>query len=378
MLLESQKIIVAHIRDSSGVYGAERVILALGKNPDKTRFSIMILCLRNEKEKSENLILEAKRLGIDVTPVDVRGRIDFNGIMKVRSILREKNVKILHCHDFKSNFYGLLASINLDIKRVVTMHGSTRDSFLKKVYLFLDEMFVYRFFNKIIAVSWDISKQLKKKGIKSRKIQVIQNGLDFHAMGPGVSKSIFETPLNIPDGDKVIGVIGRLYPDKGHRYFLDAFSRVCRTYPCTKALIVGEGPLKNDIKKKIIDLSVEENVILSGFRSDMEYIYSRIDLLVIPSLREGLPYVLLEAMGSKVPVLATAVGDIPLLVENGVTGYLVSAGESEGLEKGMMDLLSNPIKAKEMAERGYRVVLEKFSAERMVRNTETLYMSLVN
>lgn len=367
-----------HIRDSSGIYGAERVILTLGEHINKNRFKFSVLCMKSEDGNGEKLISEANQLGIRTIPVNVRGRTDFNAILNIRKILKENAVSIFHSHDFKSNFYGLLASINLPIKRVTTAHGSTRDSMMKRAYLFWDERFVYKFFDKIVAVSQNTGIELEKRHVRSKKIEIIQNGLDPTSIEKEKDRTGFEKPLNIPKGHKVVAIIGRLYPDKGHQYFLYAFSKVYQKYPSIKALIFGEGPAEDKIAKQIHDLKLDNRVSLCGVRSDMKNVYKQIDFLVIPSLREGLPYVLLEAMASKVPILATSVGDIPLLIENGVTGYLVSPGESEGLEKGMIDLLSNPTKAREMAKKAYRVVLEKFSADRMVRNTEKLYMSLLN
>lgn len=372
----NNRIHIIHIRDSSGIYGAERVILTLGRNIDTKRFKVSVLCMRNENGDGERLISKANELGIQTIAVNVKGRIDFNAMLNIRRIFKENAVSIFHSHDFKSDFYGLLASINLPIKRVTTAHGSTRDSIMKKVYLYWDEKVIYRFFDKIVAVSENVGKELGKKNVSPEKIEIIQNGLDLNSIGKEDGRA--EKPLNIPEGHKVFAVIGRLYPDKGHKYFLDAFSKVCQKHPFVKALIFGDGPEKKNVLRQIHVLKLEDKAALCGVRSDMKNVYDQIDFLVIPSLREGLPYALLEGMASKVPIVATAVGDIPFVVENGVTGYLVPPGESGSLEKGMIDLLALPVKAKEMAERAYRLVLEKFSADRMVRNTENLYLSLVN
>lgn len=374
----NDRIHIMHIRDSSGIYGAERVILTLGQKIDKKRFKLSVLCMRSEDGNGEKLISKTDELGIQNIPVNVKGRMDFNAILNIRKIFRENTVSIFHSHDFKSNFYGLLASINLPIKRVTTAHGSTRDSIMKRAYLFWDERVGYRFFDKIVAVSENTGRELTKKHVNLEKIEIIQNGLDLESMEKEGDREGFEKPFNIFNRDKIFAVIGRLYPDKGHQYFLHAFSKLSQKDPSIKGLVLGDGPAKEKITRTIHTLKLENRVSLCGVRPDMKNVYNQIDFLIIPSLREGLPYVLLEAMASKVPVLATAVGDIPLLVENGVTGYLVAPGESEGLEKGMIDLLTNPIRAREMADRAYRVVVEKFSADRMVRKTEKLYTSLVN
>jgi glycosyltransferase involved in cell wall biosynthesis len=377
--LESkEKLNIMHIRDSGGIYGAERVILALGRYFDRKEFAVSILCIRKANGEAEKLIDKATQLGIQVIPIDVKGRLDFETIRGIKRIIKENDVDILHSHDFKSDFYALAVSLNKGIKRVATAHGSTRDSIIKRLYLCFDECIIYRFFNKVIAVSEGVRSELRRRYISDKSIQVIQNGFDFDSIENDGGYYTHEEPICVPEGHEVFGVIGRLFPDKGHRYFLNAFSKISQKYPSINAVIVGDGPLKQEIMAQIHQLGLENRVMVCGFRSDMKSIYEVIDFLVIPSLREGLPYVLFEAMASKIPVLATKVGDIPFLVEDGETGYLIASEDSKALERGMIQMLNNSIQAKEMAERAHRLVKEKFSAERMVRNTEKVYKSLFN
>jgi glycosyltransferase involved in cell wall biosynthesis len=371
------KINIIHVRDSCGVYGAERVILTLAKHIDENRFNFILLALKSNKSNSQEFIDNARQMGINVIVVPTRGRIDLLALIKIRKILKEKNVNILHSHDFKANFYSILASINIGVKRIVTSHGSTRDSLLKKAYLFLDEKISYKYFNKIIAVSEEISSYLKENHASPDKITVIQNGVDFSLLQSNLESDFSTKSYTHFNKNVVISVIGRLFPDKGHRFFLIAFSMVCKKHPSAMALIVGDGPLREELSNQIRKMNLEQNVFLCGARSDMKNVYKQTDFVVIPSLREGLPYVLLEAMACEIPVLATSVGDIPLLIQHEVTGYIVSSGDSKALEKYMIELINNPEKAKEMAVRGKQFVIENFSAKKMVKKVEKLYLSLI-
>lgn len=371
------KTTVVHIRDSRGIYGAERVILSLGTNIDGDEYDFILLCMIHADGAGRDLVDNAKRLGIKVIPVDVKKKIDMVALGKIRSIFKTNNVSILHSHDYKANLYSLLASINLGIKRVLTNHGSTRDSFRKKLYLFISENVICRFYDKNIAVSKEIMEQILKRGVKPERVELIQNGIDPALLDWGVLRknNKFLPPKYLDE--KVYAVIGRLFPDKGHRLFLRAFVEVLKEFPNIKALIVGDGPAKKEIVEEIRKLALEEKVILCGARSDMENVYKQIDFLVIPSLREGLPYVLLEAMMFKIPVIASAVGEIPLIIKNEETGYLFSPGKIELMRKGMIDALKYPEKAKAMSERAYGLVVDRFSAEQMTRNTERLYRGLI-
>lgn len=371
-----QKIGIMHIRDSSGIFGAERVILTLAKNINRNEFDFMILCMRRGDGKSEKLISKAEKIGIKVFPVDVKGRLDIKAVWKINNIIKNNNISIFHSHDFKSDFYGLIASLNLGVKRVSTAHGSTRDSILKKAYLFINEGITYKFFDRIVAVAEDLRGFLEQNKILKEKIEVIQNGLDTELLEDETNCS-FAPPLPIKEGHTVFAVIGRLYPDKGHRYFIEALSKVYQRYPNITGLIIGDGPARTEITEQIKELNLEKAVFLCGVRTDMKNVYDAIDFLIIPSLTEGLPYVLLEAMANGIPVLSTSVGDIPHLIDHGSTGFLIDPGDIEGLSKYMMRFLKHTDKSQKMAQQGRDLILKNFSAKQMTEKTESLYRSLL-
>ena len=371
-----QKIGIMHIRDSSGIFGAERVILTLAKNINRNEFDFMILCMRRGDGKSEKLISKAEEIGIKVFPVDVKGRLDIKAVWKINNIIKNNNISIFHSHDFKSDFYGLIASLNLGVKRVSTAHGSTRDSILKKAYLFINERITYKFFDRIVAVAEDLRGFLEQNKILKEKIEVIQNGLDAELLEDETNCS-FAPPLPIKEGHMVFAVIGRLYPDKGHRYFIEALSKVYQRYPNVTGLIIGDGPARTEITEQIKELNLEKAVFLCGVRTDMKNVYDAIDFLIIPSLTEGLPYVLLEAMANGIPVLSTSVGDIPHLIDHESTGFLVDPGDIEGLVKYMLEFLNHTDKSQKMAQQGRNFILKNFSAKEMTEKTESLYRSLL-
>ena len=364
-----------HIRDSSGIFGAERVILTLARNINPSKARMELLCLRRKDGRSQRLMDAAGDLGLKVFPVDVRGRFDMSALMKIRSILRAQQVDIIHTHDFKSDFYGLLASLGTSILRVVTAHGSTRDSIRKKIYLLATERGTYQFFHKIIAVSKELNGYLLSCGLQPQKVTTIQNGIDVSLIRNTAAP--LEAPLPDMEGNVVFSVIGRLFPDKGHRYFLEAFKRVNQAYPQTIGLIIGDGPEEHSITGHIRRLKLEECVHNCGIRNNMGMIYDHTDCLVMPSLTEGLPYTLLEAMAKKVPIIASPVGDIPLLIKDGITGYLAEPGNVDDLEKKMLNFLNNPSMSADMASDAFRLVNERYSAVKMAKMTEELYHHII-
>lgn len=365
---------VIHVRDSNGIFGGERVILGLGKTLDRSRFDVSLLCMRRGNVRSDPLIREAEKQGIRVFPLDVRSRFDMSAIRAMRRIFVDNKIDLFHSHDFKSDFYALAASRKLGIRRVATAHGSTRDSLMKRAYLFLDERIVFRFFTHIIAVSEELVEQLKGKGLGANRVSLVENGLDLDSLYSGEP---LDLQLPIPAGSRVFSVVGRLFPDKGHRIFIEAFARLRNDYPEAIGLIVGDGPERESIERQVRALGIEKRVLLLGVRSDMGNIYRHSDFLIIPSLREGLPYVLLEAMAMKVPVLATRVGQIPKLVEESKIGCLVPPGDAAALSQGMRQLLEMGREVDTWAEKARLLVEKKYSVESMTRQVEQIYQRVL-
>jgi glycosyltransferase involved in cell wall biosynthesis len=371
------RINLAHIRDSSGLYGAEQVILALAQHVDHKRFNFLLVCLQDKEGSAQPLIQRAKELGIQVEVVAVSSTFDGNAVKALRTILRDRTIHILHTHDFKSTLYGMLSSINMSVKRVATVHGSVKHSFKIRTSLFLEEQILRYMFDRAIAVAEDIQLQLRRKGFREEQVRLIPNGIDlslFDSQLPTVGK---QDSRGVNKGAPVFGVVGRLVSDKGHVVFLNALARIKQNHRKVRALIVGSGPLREEIQNEIRHLGLEESVVLCGVRDDMPAVYRQIDCIVIPSLREGLPYVLLEAMANKIPVVASRVGDIPRLIWHGETGYLVPPENVDELQKHMMMVLENPDLSAKLAESGYRLVREGFSATRMVKEVEGVYELLM-
>lgn len=373
---------ILHVKDSSGIFGSERVILTLARNIDRDRFQLHLACMQHRDGRSRDFIEMARETGIQVIPVDANHRFEWSAISSLRRILKEGRIALVHTHDYKSDLYALIASMQLPVKRVVTSHGSTRDSWVKKLYLNIDEHLVYPKYDAVIAVSEDLGKALRNRGIRRpENIHVVQNGLDF---------GLLDSQKVLPDDPFaswiaslktrqafLIAVVGRLFPDKGHLFFLKAFERLKERHPNAKALIVGDGPEKDRLAAWIDAHHLEDRVFMCGFVSAMPAVYKAIDCLVMPSLTEGLPYTLLEALHCRVPVIATPVGDIPCLVKHEETGLLIRPADSEDIVAKLETLIHNPARTHLMAGKGEQLVENEFSAAAMARRTEELYDKLL-
>src|SRR5262249_22749043 len=179
--------------------------------------------------------------------------------------------------------------------------------------------------------------------------------------------------LNLDEGAKLIGIVARLQPVKGHRYFIEAAGRIAAVEPKAHFLLVGDGALRREIEEQAARVGVNDRVHLLGDRNDAALIAAGFDVAVSASLHEGLPNAVMEAMAAGAPVVATAVGGTPELVIDGATGFLVPPADVDALARRILDTLRNPESSARIAAQGRRRVLAQFGMRRMVESVERLY-----
>jgi glycosyltransferase involved in cell wall biosynthesis len=183
--------------------------------------------------------------------------------------------------------------------------------------------------------------------------------------------------LDIPTDHSVICTITHMEEHKGIKYLLESASLLLQSRNDVSFLIVGEGSLKEDLRKLCVVLKIKKNVTFAGERSDIPEILSLTDIFVLPSLREGLPLTILEAMACGKPVIATNVGGVPEVVKDGVSGTLVPPGDPEAIHGAMIELLGDTEKMNKIGSEGKRICNENFNSRIMVEKIEDLYDSLV-
>ncbi|MDH5769316.1 MAG: glycosyltransferase, partial [Nitrospirota bacterium] len=176
----------------------------------------------------------------------------------------------------------------------------------------------------------------------------------------------------------VVGTIGSLKYEKGHEYLLRAAKEVLESHTSVKFLIVGSGPLRNSLENNVKSLGIANDVIFTGYRKDVAELLSVMDIFVLPSVKEGLPMVLLEAMAAKKPIIATRVGAVPKVIRDNETGILVEPEDVYTLQRAIGNFLDDIVKAHGLALEGYERVKKDFSSEKMCRAYLTLYRELLS
>src|SRR3990167_2056629 len=183
---------ILHLRSSGGFFGAEGGILNLARELNDSNHVNFIVCINNRGNPHEELVDEAKKIGVRAQSVLCSGPIDFNTISIIRKLLLKYNIHILHCHDYKADFYGLLASLFLKVRRLSTNHLWTSETKRLRMYEFLDAL-VLNFFDVVVAVSEKIQRQVQRFVLFRHKVVLIHNGIDLTKYNPhGETKQTFE------------------------------------------------------------------------------------------------------------------------------------------------------------------------------------------
>lgn len=313
----------------------------------------------------------AKATGLKVLPVEMHGEWDLLAVYKLKRIIKNNSIKIVHLHSPHGHALGLLAArsagnCKVVLSRRVDFH--IRKNILSRVK--------YSNVDRIMAISERVKQVLVADGLPEEKIDVVYSGVDIERF-QNVEGHYLISELGLNRDKLIIGNIAALAWHKDQRTLLEAARIVVDEFPQVTFLIVGEGPLRREIEILIKKFDLEEEVKLFGFRQDIPEILSILHLFVLSSSWEGLGTSLLDAFASRVPVVATNVGGIPEIVKDRVNGILVPPGNPGALAKAIISLLKNRDLAGQMAKEGFRLVKEKFNVERMVEETRKIYDRLV-
>lgn len=363
---------ILHLISSTGLYGAERVLLELSKELKRQGHEPIVGVIKNLYNPHTEVADEAANIGLKTAIFPCKRRFDLSLVKVIRKYVKENNIDIIHSHGYKSNFYALLAGRG--IPKVTTNHNWLTHHWKLKIYCLLDAFWI-RFFDRIVAVSDKIKADMIKYGVPEKKIEVIYNGVDIDRFKniPEENKLALKISLGIKEGEKVVGTIGALKVEKGHTYLLKAAQKVLKDYKAVKFLIVGDGYLREDLENEVKYLGIENNVIFTGYRNDVPELLSIMDIFVLPSLKEGLPMVLLEAMIARCKIIATKVGAIETVINKDENAILIQKQDIEAFVKALISFISNSHQSLRLSSSDNGSSALKFSSKTMAKNCCQVY-----
>ncbi|MHB8412008.1 MAG: glycosyltransferase family 4 protein [Candidatus Acidiferrales bacterium] len=363
---------ICYFSNSDARGGVEEHILTLLRRLDRSLFRPILICAPPCAEKLSRDLPE----DVTVFPLSFERPYQIWRAARFGNILRHERVSILHSHLFNASLaaspVGRLCGVPAIIETTHLREG-WRHGWIKGTYA-IDRV-AGRFVDHYVAVSEANARYLiEEKGVPARKVHVIHNGCDLSKFKPGhrVPEGM-KKALAFGELDPILLAVGRLEPQKGHRFLLEAHTRVLSEFPNARLVCVGEGALRGELEKQTEALGIQSAVRFVGFQSNVLDWLALADVSVLPSLFEGLPLVAIETLAFGCPMVATAVdGTVEVIVE-GKSGLTVPPGNSAKLAEAILRCLRNPERARELALQGRQQVLEHFTQEQQIRKTEELY-----
>lgn len=360
---------ILHITFNMGIGGTEQVIRQLVTGLPKTGFINSIACI----DGSVGAIGEqVRRQGVDVFSLARKPGFDVELIKQIRNQIRERNIDIVHCHQYTPWVYGLLASIGLKTKVVFTEHGRFHPDRYRYKAMLVNPLLALKT-DKIIAISGATKTALSRyEFIPEKCIEVIYNGIKGFELDLSAVQTLRKN-LGILESELVLGTVARLDPVKNQSLMLDAFAVVLEQLPNSKLLMVGDGPDRNLLEKKAKDLGIDENVIFTGFKPEPVNYLALMDLFLLSSHTEGTSMTLLEAMSLGIPTVATNVGGNPEIVIHGETGLLTEPDNIGSFAKAIRQLAGDRSLMERFSNESKRVFHKAFSQDRMIDSYTRLY-----
>ncbi len=364
---------------TSSVHGGiEEHVLSLLQRLPHDRFRTGLAC---PPELIDAMKSDLHGLPVTVFPVRATGWTQWRDLWQLCDILQRFRPDIIHCHLFRATLVGAPVAWAMRVPVILeTYHG--REAWRQGEGLkgqFVIDRLVSCCVSHIIAVSAAAARFLTAhKRIPSNKITVIPNGRDLNAFQPGrKTGSTVRKHFQIPASAPVLGVVGRLELQKGHQYLLQALPQICAVFPDTRLLLVGEGSLHAALQAQAKDLGLHANVIFTQFQRDIPAFLEAMDIVILPSLHEGLPLTAIEASAMAKPVIATSVDGTPEVVRDGTTGILVPPAVPDDLAKAVITLLQRPDLAFQYGAAAHAWVRQQFDIQRQVDETERLYVEMI-
>lgn len=365
---------IAHLTASPFFGGPERQMLGLAQALRGRADSIVLSF--PERGLCRPFLDELRRHDFVAEPLVHNAPHFFASVRELCSKLSEQRVDVLCCHGYKADLLGRPAARKLGIPVVSISRGWTAATWRVRLYEAMDR-FTLRWMDRVVCVSEGQAAKVRRAGVADDNIRVIRNAIDTDRFGepdePGRAflQSFFPQPRS-----HIIGAAGRLSPEKGFCHLVDAAEIVRQKHPDVGFLLFGEGPLRDSLERQVARLGLAEHFVIAGFRDDLDRWMPNFDAFALPSYTEGLPNVVLEAFAARVPVVATAVGGTPEVIEEGSSGYLVPPADAAALSERIDRLLSDERQRATMGMAGYYRVRDHFTFDAQAREYLRLFEEL--
>jgi len=369
-LYDMKKLRIIHITHSLEIGGLERVVLDLARGFRSKGHAVSLCCLDRKGELGEM----AESEGFEIFSLGKKAGVNYQLPLLIRKIVKEGAFDVMHTHNEAGLIYGVAAALFSGRCIIVhTEHGKELEYHGQK-RLHAVERFLWSKVDHLVAVSEvlrdEVCKNLK---IKREKVLVVPNGIHVEKYYHPEGRLEKRKALGIDKNSFVIGNVGRLVPLKNHKFLVDVFKEIGREFTNARLFVIGGGPLLEELRKYAYGIGLSSSAVFLGERADVQELLPAFDLFVLPSLTEGISITLLEAMAAGIPIVASAVGGNPEIVEDGRTGLLIPLKNMSAWVQGIKGLIADREMREILSIAGRTRVRNRFSLETMLENYRSVY-----
>lgn len=362
--------------------GSEKVILSLLDNINTELFDVVPIIYTRSDQTNNRFIsrleqMKKKYYFISVNKYKFKYLNPIINIVETYNILKTNQFDLLHTHGYRADVLGSITGKITGLSLISTCHGFIANDTNLTLYNMIDRI-ILRSFNKIITVSKGIKDDLIKSGIHESHITVLQNAVSGHYSNELFSQNRQSKRklVKIDGKDFVIGYLGRLSEEKGIKYLIEAGSLLLNESMPIRLLIIGEGPQKKEMEGLVKKANIGDNITFVGFQSEIEEWLPAMDVFVLPSLTEGTPMSLLEAMAYGIPVVASAVGGVPQVIDSEQNGILVPPGKPQDIKDAIRFLYMNEDLRKSFSSEAQNKIKLNYNVEDWTRKIEAEYLKI--
>jgi len=370
---------ILHVIDSGGMYGAEKVLVNLVSEQMRMGLQPEIASIGEKKIAEKPLELEARKMGLPISIFRMRPGPNVFGAIRLRNHAVRNGFEIFHSHGYKGNI--LLGAVPAKVRRlplITTLHGYTNTGGFNKMRLYewLDRIMLSRI-DGVVLVSPAMLSNPKLSGLNKGKCHVIENGIEVEietAASPELNSS---RVAEFCKHGFIIGAVGRLSPEKGFGYLIEAFGKIAARMKDAKLLILGEGGLRRSLEEKICSLRLQDRVLMPGYVQNAAQYMIFFDVFVLSSITEGLPVTLLEAMLAGKPVISTRVGAMKDIVHDCENGLLVEPSDSSALARAIERFYQDEKFRQNVGDQAKQEAEQTYSGKRMALQYHSLYCRML-
>lgn len=357
---------ILHVETGMHLYGGALQVMYLLRGLQQMGVHNVLVCPQSSQIEAAASGYVGKLQALPMT-----GDLDWRFIFRLRKIIRAEQPDVVHLHSRRGA--DVLGAIAAKLERTPVVLSRRVDNPEPKWWVKLK----YSLYDHVITISEEIKRILVREGVNEQKLSCVHSAVDTDLYAARCDRNRFRETFAIQKKQFVIAVVAQLIRRKGHRYLLNILPSVTQQYPNTKVLLFGQGPLEAELREQVEKLGLRQVVQFAGFRKDLPKILPCLNCVVHPAEMEGLGVSLLQASAAGVPIIASAVGGIPEIVQDGVNGYLVPAHDEQALQKALERLLQDEFTAKRMAKQGRKIAQQNFSIAAMVAGNAAVYQRLL-